>query len=125
VALPGNQAVNGENKHQPVYRKKPVYSTPIKLAVRPHRESCYVRFSGRGAIDFPLVGVAIGVEKDDRGVVRSFCLAATGIQSRPVRLQQLEEALAGISRSRELTQKIISLTHLSRLSGLGVCPGKQ
>jgi hypothetical protein len=29
VAPPGNQAVNGENKHQPVYRKKPVYSTQI------------------------------------------------------------------------------------------------
>jgi hypothetical protein len=28
VAPPGNQAVKGGNKHQPVYRKKPVYSTP-------------------------------------------------------------------------------------------------
>jgi len=27
VSPPGNQAVNGENKHQPVYREKPVYST--------------------------------------------------------------------------------------------------
>jgi len=27
VAPPGNQAANGENKHQPKYRKKPVYST--------------------------------------------------------------------------------------------------
>jgi hypothetical protein len=27
VAPPGNQAVNGENKHQPKYLKKPVYST--------------------------------------------------------------------------------------------------
>jgi len=30
VAPPGNQAANGENKHQPVYRKKPVYSTQMK-----------------------------------------------------------------------------------------------
>jgi hypothetical protein len=29
VAPPGNQAVNGENKHQPVYREKPVYQEVI------------------------------------------------------------------------------------------------
>jgi len=29
VAPPGNQAANGENKHQPKYREKPVYSTQI------------------------------------------------------------------------------------------------
>jgi len=27
VALPGKQAANGENIHQPKYREKPVYST--------------------------------------------------------------------------------------------------
>ena len=27
MAPPGNQSVKGENKHQPVYREKPVYST--------------------------------------------------------------------------------------------------
>lgn len=80
----------------------------LKLAVRPQRESGYVRFSGRGAIDFPLAGVAIGVEKDDGGLVRSWRLAATGIQSRPVRLPKLEAALAGLSSPGELTQEIIA-----------------
>jgi hypothetical protein len=32
VAPLGNQAVNGENKHQPVYREKPVYSTQNQIA---------------------------------------------------------------------------------------------
>ena len=31
MAPPGNQAVNGENKHQPKYRKKPVYSTQFMV----------------------------------------------------------------------------------------------
>jgi hypothetical protein len=31
VALPGNQAVNGENKHQPVYREKPGHSTKMMI----------------------------------------------------------------------------------------------
>jgi hypothetical protein len=33
LAPPGNQAANGENKHQPVYRKKPVHSTQKKWIV--------------------------------------------------------------------------------------------
>lgn len=31
LAPPGNQAANGENKHQPKYLKKPVYSTQLKM----------------------------------------------------------------------------------------------
>ena len=31
VAPPGNQAANRENKHQPKYLKKPVYSTQLKM----------------------------------------------------------------------------------------------
>jgi hypothetical protein len=37
VAPPGNQAANGENKHQPKYREKPVYSTQIKERALYHR----------------------------------------------------------------------------------------
>jgi len=82
----------------------------LKLAIRPGRESAYFRFSGRGAIDFPLVGVAIAMEKDDRGVVCNWRLAATGMQSRPLRLSRLEAVLAGLSYPRELTQQMIANT---------------
>ena len=30
LASPGSQTINGENKHQPVYREKPVYSTSFR-----------------------------------------------------------------------------------------------
>ena len=33
MAPPGNQAVNGENKHQPAYREKPVYSTQLQFMI--------------------------------------------------------------------------------------------
>jgi hypothetical protein len=33
VAPPGNQAANGENKHQPKYREKPVYSTQTNQTI--------------------------------------------------------------------------------------------
>ncbi len=79
----------------------------VKLAAQPRQESCYVRFSGRGAIDFPLVGVALAVEKDGSGVVCRGRLAATGVQSRPVLLPKFEELLTGLKHPRELAQQKI------------------
>ena len=75
----------------------------FKLAVRPDRESAYVRISGRGAIDFPLVGVAMAKETGDSGAGAGWRLAATGVQSRPLRLSKLEAALIGLPHPRELT----------------------
>jgi hypothetical protein len=42
VAPPGNQAVNGENKHQPVYRKKLVYTIQLSDIKKTNEEVGYV-----------------------------------------------------------------------------------
>ncbi len=76
----------------------------IKLAIRPHLAGRYSRVSARGAIDFPLVGTAVAVEKDANGKFLNFRVAATGIQSRPVRLRNMEESLTSGAWPREMTE---------------------
>jgi 4-hydroxybenzoyl-CoA reductase subunit beta len=76
----------------------------IKLTVSPHVAGRYIRFSTRGAIDFPLVGTAVAVEKDAGGKSINFRVAATGIQSRPLRLRNLEKSLTSGAWPREITE---------------------
>jgi 4-hydroxybenzoyl-CoA reductase subunit beta len=74
----------------------------IKLPLRPENAGCYLRFSTRSAIDFPLAGVAVVMEKASTAL--NCRVAATGIQSRPVRLIKMEEVLAGGIRARKITE---------------------
>lgn len=76
----------------------------IKLPLRPEHTGCYLRFSTRGAIDFPLAGVAVVMEKASGGTALNCRAAATGIQSRPVRLIKMEEVLAGGIRPWKITE---------------------
>jgi 4-hydroxybenzoyl-CoA reductase subunit beta len=76
----------------------------IKLTVRPHLAGRYSRFSTRGAIDFPLVGIAVAVEKNSGEKSLNFRVAATGIQSRPLRLRNMEESLTSGVWPREMTE---------------------
>ena len=77
----------------------------VKIAAEPGRLSSYLRFSPRAAIDFPLAGLAVSLEKSRSGVFINPRVAATGICSRPLRLTKLERLLEGRYACRELTDE--------------------
>ena len=78
----------------------------IKIPVK-HMVNSYSRFSTRGANDFPMVGVAVSIETSSDGRYVNPRVAATGLQSRPLRLRVLEELLAGRELGREKVRKDI------------------
>ncbi|MDP2646160.1 MAG: FAD binding domain-containing protein [Desulfobacterales bacterium] len=55
--------------------------------------SAYIKFAYRGAIDFPLVGVAACLTLSGSGKCTGARLAAVGVTSRPERLQEAERTL--------------------------------
>jgi len=65
----------------------------IKLSVREKAVSAYKRFSLRSAIEFPMVGVAMCAPNAADGNSNGLRIAATGVQSQPIRLKSLEKQL--------------------------------
>lgn len=65
------------------------------------RRSAYRKLTARGAIDFPLAGVACAVELDGRGVPSLLRVALTGTDSRPFLLEGTE-ALVGRAVDEDL-----------------------
>jgi len=65
----------------------------IKVPLKKTATSSYRRFSLRHAIDFPVVGVAVHLTASTDGNHAAPAIAATGIQSRPLRLDSVEALL--------------------------------
>lgn len=65
----------------------------IEIPIKENRVSSYSRFSLRGALDFPIVGVAVNLEKSTERQVKNIRIAATGLQSQPLRLTLLEQRI--------------------------------
>ncbi len=80
----------------------------VKLAAKPRRVGRYEWFSLRGAIDFPLAGVAVSGERGAGDGQCSFRVAATGIRSRPIRLRKMEELLGRGVRPGTIGEKELS-----------------
>jgi len=57
------------------------------------RSCVYNRYSMRGAIDFPIVGVAVSVSDSADECTRSFKVVVTGLQASPVRMESLEQSI--------------------------------
>ena len=65
--------------------------------------AAYEKLRRRGAIDFPLLGVAAAIELDDGGTVISARIAIGGIASAPLRATLAEKHIVG----RKLTGEVI------------------
>src|SRR4030042_2493639 len=79
----------------------------ITIPIEQNRVSLYSRFSMRGAIDFPMVGVAVTLQGSDNGHLINPKIAATGLQSKPLRLHTLEQLLAGKDTTMGEMEKLI------------------
>jgi len=66
----------------------------ITIPIEQNVVGAYSRSSMRGAIDFPIVGVAVAVEKSTNKHYKNFRIATTGLQSQPFRLHALEQLLS-------------------------------
>jgi 4-hydroxybenzoyl-CoA reductase subunit beta len=68
----------------------------VELALPPFTgRATYEKLARRGAIDFPLLGVAAAIDIDDGGVCRSARIAVGGIAPAPLRATKAEDHLVG------------------------------
>jgi 4-hydroxybenzoyl-CoA reductase subunit beta len=74
---------------------------------RPALRAAYRKVRVRGAIDFPLAGVAVGLEIE-QGCVSELRVALTGTNSRPLLLAGTED-LRGLAPDQALLDKVIKL----------------
>jgi len=65
----------------------------VKIKLEARAAGSYLRFSLLGAIEFPLVGVALCLPQVPDGSPHEIRMAATGVQSRPLRLHAAENFL--------------------------------
>ncbi len=90
-----------------------------------HR-GAYGKLRRRGSIDFPLLGLAVGLELDTEGVIRSASVAAVALQARPLLLPSVAEKLSGVAAAGpELASAIEAAGELAhkRLKPLDNIPG--
>lgn len=66
----------------------------ITIPIEKNMVSAYSRFSMRGAIDFPIVGVTVALQRSGNRHLINPTIAVTGLQSKPLRLHKLEQLLA-------------------------------
>lgn len=86
----------------------------VKIRIDARLACSYRRFSPRRAIDFPLVGAAVCLSIGPDGDLNNIRIAATGIQSRPLRLKAAEGYLNDTDlRDPECTKNL--MTELKQL----------
>ena len=69
-------------------------SIRIPQQAKGHR-GAYGKLRDRGAIDYPLLGVAVRVDLDDSGAVSDADVVVIALQARPVRIKKASELLQG------------------------------
>jgi len=115
----------------PLRREAVEIVTTVVLPQSPPRwGSTYLKLATRDSIDFPLLGVAAGVQLDAEGRIAEARVALTGAKSAPFRLTQFESELRGgavpdESERGESVARSIGMLYLSddvpykrRLAGL-------
>ncbi len=79
----------------------------IQIPIQQNTVNSYSRLSTRGAIDFPVVGVAVAMEKSADRQYKKVRIAATGLQSQPLRLYMLERMMASKDEDTRRLEKTI------------------
>jgi CO/xanthine dehydrogenase FAD-binding subunit len=95
--------------------------TKIKIPFKKRLKLSYVRTSARKAIDFPEPGVAVAIELGERSQITNIRVAATGLLSKPIRLNSVEKSLMREGEIVSSPEKLeISLKGLTVLPHHGV-----
>lgn len=69
--------------------------TELKLPPSAGVRACYLKLRQRGAVDFPMLGVAAAVRLDERGVCTSARVVIGAVGSSPLRARGAEDILLG------------------------------
>ncbi len=85
--------------------------TTIRVPLSDGWSSAYEKVQVRGAIDFPLAGVAVALKRD-QGRLAALRIACTGVSSRPLAVQGLEQ-LTGRLLDADSLQTIVAQTELA------------
>lgn len=83
--------------------------TEIIIPHRGHVEGSYEKLSARAAIDFPQIGVAVALSRDEEGAINGFRLVLNAVASRPVEIRDD----FGLSKGGRLNQDLIEEIALS------------
>ncbi len=69
----------------------------LRVPARPGWRTTYRKLRRRGSVDFPILGVAVGVRWGDAGVVEDARVVLGAVDPAPIRVTPAEEALIGTS----------------------------
>lgn len=69
--------------------------TLIRIPQRAGQRSAYWKLRRRGSFDFPLLGVAVAVQRDDAGIVQHAQVALGAVSSRPLLVPEASALLCG------------------------------
>ncbi len=84
--------------------------TEIHLPPAGNWTSTYIKLRRRGAFDFPVLGTAVALQRDN-GTITAARIAVGGVGSAPVELPQAATLLAGQAPSDALYQQAAQLAH--------------
>lgn len=95
---------SGDGKEPIKIDAEEILSEIIIPAPVERQRSTYLKYRLRGAIDFPLVGVAARMNEDGRGICTECRVVLTGVDSGPVEVREVNELLRG----KPLDEKLIT-----------------
>lgn len=94
----------------------------VTIPPQPHgHRGAYVKLRSRGAIDFPLLGIAASLSITD-GTIRTARIAAVALQARPLLLEGAAELLVGRAPDAAALEAVAALA-LRRFKPLPNVPG--
>jgi len=82
--------------------------TSLRLKVRPHTASAYVKLRRRGSIDFPIAGAAVSITMDG-DVVENCRIVLSAVASHPLEAAAAEEFLKGKGIDEEVIRETAEL----------------
>lgn len=71
-----------------------------------NQSSTYLKYRKRGAIDFPMVGVAVRMDTSDDGICTACRVVLSAVDSRPIEVPEARELLEGKAPTSDLIQEV-------------------
>jgi 4-hydroxybenzoyl-CoA reductase subunit beta len=113
--IPLSHLYTGDGK-EPIALKRGELLTEIIIPSPTKRQSStYLKYRMRGAIDFPLTGVAVQMGLDKKGICTDCRIALTGVDSAPIDVSEAGELLRGkaidVEWVHQASQKAVEKAH--------------
>jgi len=93
--IPLSHLYTGDGKEPIAIKRGELLKEIIIPSPMKRQSSTYLKYRMRGAIDFPLVGVAVQMVSDENGICTDCRIVLTGVDSTPIDVSEARELLRG------------------------------